>query len=146
MWVLVPLTGAPAAAAASGGEAAAQQPQPQHSNDRTHFLTCAGRDISVGRPLKKGSSVGKADILVFNEQSVSTVHAHLKADLPGSTGDVPTHGALTITGAGWRFAARSTGAVMNRNSTRRRHHRCTAATLAAVGTPSPHWPLCRSPV
>lgn len=56
-------------------------------------------EISIGRPLKKGSTVGKADILIFNEQSVSTIHAKLHVEAAEEQVDFPfEHGALTITG------------------------------------------------
>jgi hypothetical protein len=98
MWVLAPLPGLNAASQA--GEA-----QPQH---QTIYLTASG-EISIGRPLKKGSTVGKADILIFNEQSVSSIHATLHVEAAaGSTqqdGDF-THGSLSITGGcGWWVAA-----------------------------------------
>lgn len=55
-------------------------------------------EISIGRPLKKGSTVGKADILIFNEQSVSTIHAKLQVDAAVQEGDEFSHGSISITG------------------------------------------------
>jgi hypothetical protein len=83
MWVLTLL---------GGGKAAEQQ--------AAIYLTSG--DISVGRPLKKGSTVGKADILIFNEQSVSTIHAHLLVEAAAQHGPDFEHGALSITGAAYR--------------------------------------------
>lgn len=88
MWVLAPLPGLNAASQA--GEA-----QPHH---QTIYLTASG-EISIGRPLKKGSTVGKADILIFNEQSVSSIHANLHAGAGSTQQDGSfTHGSLSITG------------------------------------------------
>jgi hypothetical protein len=79
MWVLTLL---------GGGKAAGQQ--------EAIYLTSG--DISIGRPLKKGSTVGKANILIFNEQSVSTIHATLLAEAAAQDGPFE-HGDLNITGA-----------------------------------------------
>lgn len=89
MWVLAPFL----PVAASQQPAAGQQQQ----QNTLQFLTSSG-DISIGRPLKKGGTVGKADILVFNEQSVSTIHAHLQAEPADSRNDAFQHGALSISG------------------------------------------------
>jgi hypothetical protein len=103
MWVLEPVAAQPGAAAtASQPAAAATRAQLQ----QTTFLSSAG-SISLGRPLKKGSSVGKADILVFNEQSVSAIHATLtvgagqnRSGSDDAAAQAFAHGALSITG-GW---------------------------------------------
>lgn len=88
MWLLTPLPGLNAASQA--GEA-----QPQH---QTIYLTASG-EISIGRPLKKGKAVGKADILIFNEQSVSSIHANLHVGAGSTQQDGSfTHGSLSITG------------------------------------------------
>jgi hypothetical protein len=54
-----------------------------------YFLT-SGK-ITIGRPAKKGGTTGKADILIFGEGSVSSVHCTLEVQ-PGQ------HGVVTITG------------------------------------------------
>lgn len=82
MWVLAPLPGN-----------ASQSP----SQQQTIYLTSG--EISIGRPLKKGSTVGKADILIFNEQSVSTIHANLQVEEASQQGAEFKHGAISITGA-----------------------------------------------
>lgn len=83
MWVLKLL---------GGGKAEEQQ--------AAIYLTSG--DISIGRPLKKGSKVGKADILIFNEQSVSTIQANLLVEAAAQHGPEFEHGSLTITGAASR--------------------------------------------
>jgi hypothetical protein len=82
MWVLSPLL--PSASQKAADEGALPNP--------VQFLT-SGK-ITVGRPAKKGGTTGKADILIFNESSVSNLHAVLEVQ-PALDG---THGAVTITG------------------------------------------------
>lgn len=84
MWVLVPLP-------RSNSQSAEQQ------SSSSIYLTACG-NITVGRPLKKGSTVGKADILIFNEQSVSSIHAKLQVEAPAVQGFTLTHGTISITG------------------------------------------------
>lgn len=90
MWVLEPV-------AASGEQ-------------QTLYLTSG--DISIGRPLKKGSTVGKADILIFNEQSVSLIHAtlHVEAATQQQEGGAEgfKHGDISITGELHASAAAAT--------------------------------------
>lgn len=81
MWVFVPLP--------NGASQTSNQQQPL-------YLTSG--EISIGRPLKKGSTVGKADILIFNEQSVSTIHAKLQIEAAVQEGDEFNHGSASITG------------------------------------------------
>lgn len=50
--------------------------------------------ITIGRPAKKGGTTGKADLLIFGESSVSSLHAVLIVQ-PACN---EAHGAVTITG------------------------------------------------
>lgn len=96
MWVLAPLPGLNAASQAA-------EARPQH---QTVYLTASG-EISIGRPLKKGKTVGKADVLIFNEQSVSSIHASLHVGAGSTQEDGGfTHGSLSITG-GWICTAQA---------------------------------------
>lgn len=76
------------------------EPVAASSEQQTFWLTSG--DISIGRPLKKGSTVGKADILIFNEQSVSSIHAtlHVEAAKQQQEGGAESfkHGNISITG------------------------------------------------
>lgn len=86
MWVLEPIAVAPAT----------QQPQQPPAP-----LLLVGSEVSVGRPLKKGSTVGKANVLIFNEQSVSSIHAKLQIQPASSSNEAEggfQHGAISITG------------------------------------------------
>ncbi|KAF6251112.1 hypothetical protein COO60DRAFT_672550 [Scenedesmus sp. NREL 46B-D3] len=87
MWVLSPLL--PSASQRAADEAALP--------NSVQFLT-SGK-ITVGRPAKKGGTTGKADVLIFNESSVSNLHAVLEVQ-PALGG---THGALAITDSNSKF-------------------------------------------
>jgi hypothetical protein len=83
MWVLSPLL--PSASQKAVDEGALPNP--------VQFLT-SGK-ITIGRPAKKGGTTGKADILIFNESSVSTLHAAMEVQPAADDG---THGTVTLTG------------------------------------------------
>lgn len=83
MWVLSPLL--PSASQKAAEEGALPNP--------VQFLT-SGK-ITIGRPAKKGGTTGKADILIFNESSVSNLHAVLEVQPATDDG---THGEITLAG------------------------------------------------
>jgi hypothetical protein len=87
MWILAPKPVPPQQLKGKADSDSSQQP----------VLLTSG-DVSIGRPLKKGSTVGKADVLIVNQQSVSTIHAKLHVEAAVQDVDDFQHGSLTITG------------------------------------------------
>eukprot|EP00879_Flechtneria_rotunda_P021971 GHRR01023171.1.p1 GENE.GHRR01023171.1~~GHRR01023171.1.p1 ORF type:complete len:319 (+),score=74.92 GHRR01023171.1:695-1651(+) len=83
MWVLSPMLPTGSQRASDDGAAL---------DNPVHFLSGSGA-ITIGRPAKKGGTTGKADILIFGEQSVSTVHATITVHNSSAPG---IHGGVTI--------------------------------------------------
>jgi hypothetical protein len=125
MWVLAPLPG---------------NASPSPSQQQTIYLTSG--EISIGRPLKKGSTVGKADILIFNEQSVSTIHAKLQVDEASQQHHGFSHGSISITGVLHGSCSSPAGVL---GPTRQSYYiqlrpfALVAATTAPPAGPEPLW-------
>lgn len=82
MWVLSPMIGTASQHAAEEGSL--QNP--------AQFLVSGV--ISIGRPAKKGGTTGKADLLIFGESSISTLHAVLTV----APWQHAAHGQISIVG------------------------------------------------
>jgi hypothetical protein len=116
------------------------EPVAASSEQQTFWLTSG--DISIGRPLKKGSTVGKADILIFNEQSVSSIHATLRVEAATQqqedSDDGFIDGSICITG-GLRAAS---GDVHVLPLSSLRYSATADAADAATAYTAPHASTC----